>query len=190
LEIGIQVAFFSFTLSGYVLPDILAGDMHRRSSPRGTSSPHFHFPNLLRRSRHSAGETTSSLDVPPSPSAGASSDETGDSGSIDVRTFTSKHAEERVNESAEKLKQKIPSEFQDVMGFDNKLIKGSFDITSLSREIGSVVGILMDQQRVERSRQGWVKVFTTSWVKQTIPYVRKGLNLANVPHSARNLLIN
>jgi hypothetical protein len=82
-----------------------------------------------------------------------------------------------LNEAVEKLKQKIP---QDILASSTFEIKPSADINSLANNIGSALVTMMEQRNIEKAKQSNVKMMITEWAKKTIPFVEKGLTIANV----------
>ena len=94
---------------------------------------------------------------------------------------TARNAEDSVNKAADELKKLIPEEFIGSVGLEPGLVARSADINSLSRQISSTVGILMDRRSVDKSKQGFIKVVTSSWVKTALPYIQQGLSAAHVP---------
>jgi hypothetical protein len=83
----------------------------------------------------------------------------------------------KLNEAVEKLKQKIP---QDILTSSTFEIKPSADINSLANNIGSALVTMMEQRNIEKAKQSNVKMMITEWAKKAIPFVEKGLTIANV----------
>lgn len=86
-------------------------------------------------------------------------------------------ANARLNEAGENLKQKIP---EDILASSTFEIKPSADINSLANNIGSALVTMMDQRNIEKAKQSKVKTMITEWAKKTIPFVEKGLTIADV----------
>jgi len=93
---------------------------------------------------------------------------------------TARNAEDSVNRAADELKKHIPEEFVGTVGLEPGLVARSADINSLSRQISSTVGIVMNRRRIDKSRQGVIKVVTSSWVRTALPYIQQGLSAAQV----------
>jgi hypothetical protein len=86
-------------------------------------------------------------------------------------------ANARLDEAGEKLKQKIP---EDILASSTFKIKASADINSLADNIGAALVTMMDQRKIEKAKQSKVKTMITEWAKKTLPFVEKGLTLADV----------
>ena len=93
---------------------------------------------------------------------------------------TARNADESVNKAADELKKLIPEAFIGTIGLEPGLVARSSDINSLSRQISSTVGVLMDRRSIDKSKQGVIKVVTSSWVRTALPYIQQGLSAAHV----------
>jgi hypothetical protein len=72
-------------------------------------------------------------------------------------------AKERLNKAGEKLRKKIPQSILEGADFE---IKASADVTSLADNIGSALVTMMDQRKVEKSKQSRARGFVVEWPRK------------------------
>jgi hypothetical protein len=83
------------------------------------------------------------------------------------------HAEAALNEALEKRFPTTPNATSASPQFT--------DLNSLTENVEDVIGQMMDKNKIEENEQALVKAVTNHWVKKAIPYVQKGLSVAEVP---------
>ena len=91
-------------------------------------------------------------------------------------------AQRALNQSAEKLKEKIQRYGMGISEFNFEPIPGSYDMNSLAHNLEVCLGSIMDKANVAVSNQNVVKTFAKEWAKKSIPFIEKGLQSAEVPH--------
>jgi hypothetical protein len=89
-------------------------------------------------------------------------------------------AEKALSEAAESLKTKIQNCGMEASEFELKPIRGSYDMNSISHSLDLCLGAIMDKADVPVSNQNVVKTFAKEWGKKSIPFIEKGLDVAEV----------
>jgi hypothetical protein len=89
-------------------------------------------------------------------------------------------AEKALSEAAESLKTKIQKCGMDASEFELKPIRGSYDMNSIAHSVELCLGAIMDKADVPVSNQNVVKTFAKEWGKKSIPFIEKGLDVAEV----------
>lgn len=93
----------------------------------------------------------------------------------------------RVTVAAANLGLVIGTAQHDEISFQD--IRGVNDINCMTKTVGSIIATYMTEKEYSKASRGPVKIFIETWFKRSIPFIRTGLNMANVHISLCSRLI-
>lgn len=92
-------------------------------------------------------------------------------------------AEKALSEAAENLNTKIQKCGMDASEFKLKPIRASYDMNSIAHSLEICLEGIMDKADVSVSNKNAVKTFAKDWGRKAIPFIEKGLDVAEVRES-------
>lgn len=96
------------------------------------------------------------------------------------QTSRMREAERRLNAAVANLELIIGKGSTKHDEIDLQHISGVNDINCMAQKIGSTIANYMNERDYLKASRGPVKVFVETWFKRSIPFVKKGLNVAKV----------